>query len=312
MNIEQIKKYIEPIILQSLDGQDIENNKIECKSKWWNLKSLSGLNEFLKDTCAIVNTFGLDGFIIIGYNDKTKEFSDSQFSDSECKDNAEIRHLLIKHVDTVFDLNTFDIDLNGNKLSILHIPPSIEKPHVLKVYKQENKSGVGTREEFNKIYIRKNSANHVASKNDIDIMYYDRKNIVLEYKLAISVSKQSLVINGNGMGGVYDNMTITPTLTFENQGTRPIAIVDMEFSFSEFTDPNPDEIYSFKLSSPQPIIVPINQIINCFQRFIDTGNSPKSIAKAMATGTNRRNIIVNDITLITNSGDKMILPLVAY
>jgi hypothetical protein len=80
----------------------------------------------------------------------------------------------------------------------------------------------------------------------------------------------------------------------------------MEFSFSEFTDPNPGEIYSFKLSSPQPIIIPINQIVNCFQSFIDTGSSPKSIAKATQLDANRRNIIVNDITIITNSGDKML------
>jgi hypothetical protein len=110
-------------------------------------------------------------------------------------------------------LNTFDINLNGNKLSILHIPQSIEKPHVLKVYKQENKNGSGVREEFNKIYIRKNSANHVASKNDIDIMYYDRKNVVLESKLVVSVSKQSLGVYGTGLGNVYINLTINPTLT---------------------------------------------------------------------------------------------------
>jgi len=309
MNIQQITKIIEPIILQSFDGQDIENNKIECKSKWWDLKNLGGLYEFLKDTCAIVNTFGLDGFIIIGYNDKTKEFSDAQFSDSGCKDNAEIRHLLIKHVDTVFDLNTFDINLNGNKLSILHIPPSIEKPHVLKVYKQENKSG--TKEEFNKIYIRKNTANYVASKNDIDIMYYDRKNIVAEQKLLISVKKQTMGIRGTSMGGVYNNMAITPTLIFENQGIRPIAIIGIELSFIEPTGTIGDK-YEFKLLMAQPIVIPANEVITATPELFASFDTPKSLNRAQQVNANLHNLKFDDIIITTNSGKILTEQLSAY
>jgi hypothetical protein len=143
-------------------------------------------------------------------------------------------------------------------------------------------------------------------------MYYDRKNIVLESKLVVSVSKQSIGIMGVSTGGTYNNMTTTPTLTFENQGTRPVAIVYMELTFSEFVDPDPNELYSFKLSSIQPIIIPVNQIINCTNSFQDKGTSPKSIDKAVRLNRNREGIIVNDITIITNSGDKLILPVIAY
>src|ERR1700761_1232695 len=102
MNIEEVKKMIEPILAQSLDGQDIENLKVECKSKWWDLTTLSGLNEFLKDSCAIVNTFGLDGFIIIGFDAKSKSFHDAKFMDSGYNDNVQIRNILIKHVEPAF------------------------------------------------------------------------------------------------------------------------------------------------------------------------------------------------------------------
>jgi len=311
MNIHQITKIIEPIILQSFDGQDIENNKIECKSKWWDLKSLGGLNEFLKDTCAIVNTFGLDGFIIIGYNDKTKEFSDAQFSDSGCRDNTDIRHLLIKHVDTVFDLNTFDINLNGNKLSILHIPPSIEKPHVLKVHKQENKNGTGVREDFNKIYIRKNTANYVASKNDIDIMYYDRKNIVAEQKLFISVKKQTMGIRGTSMGSVYNNMAITPTLIFENQGIRPIAIIGIQLSFIEPSATTGDK-YEFKLLMAQPIVIPANEVITATPELFASFDTPKSLNRAQQVNANLQNLKLDDIIITTNSGKILTEQLSAY
>jgi hypothetical protein len=311
MNINEITKAIEPIIIQSVDGQEIENVKIDCKSKWWELKTITGLNEFLKDTCAIANTFGLDGYIIIGFDDKSKMFHDARFSDCGLKDSFEIRNLLIKNVDMVFDVNTFDINIQGNKLSVIHIPPSVDKPHVLRVYKTVDKKG-NVREEANKIFIRKNSANYVASKNDIDIMYYDRKNVIPEYKLAVSVSKQSLSVTGSGNAGFYNRMDMSPNLIFENQGTRSIGIVEIELSFSAYINPMPEDEYTFKLAGAKPIIIPVGQIVTATGIFSATGNKYKSIEKTTQMNVNYQGIIVQDIVLKTNIGEVMTLPVMSY
>ncbi len=310
MNQDQITKVVEAIISQSLDGQDIENLKVDCKNQWWDLKDISGLNEFLKDTCAIANTFGLDGYIIIGYNDKTKTFKPTVFSDSGCKDNLEIRNLIIKHVDVAFDINTFDVTVLGNKLSIIHLPPSVDKPHVLKVFKRV--IGNSVKEEFNKIFIRKNSSNHIASKNDIDIMYYDRKNIVPEYKLIVSISLKSLTITGSGMAGRYDNMNIRPVIIFENQGARPIAIVGVKVVFSEHTNPNPDETYIFEGRGKTPVVVPVNTIVDSNPILLGVNPIMLEIDKGMQVNRNFKNIIIHNIELTTNSGETIVTRPITY
>ncbi|WP_426583191.1 AlbA family DNA-binding domain-containing protein [Mucilaginibacter sp. R-33] len=311
MNQDQIIKIVDPIIQQSLGGQEIENLKIDCKTKWWDLKDLSGRSEFLKDTSAIANTFGLDGFIIIGYNDKTKDFNPAQFSDCGLKDSADIRNLIIRSIDMVFDLNTFDVTIGGNKLSVIHIPPSVDKPHVLKVYNRSDKQGI--REEFNKIFIRKNSSNHVASKNDIDIMYYDRKNIIPDYKILVSVKAQCLKILAGRQAGVVTDMHLDPVLTFENQGSRPMAIIGIKIRLSEYNDPRPHEQYTFEsISLVIPIIVPVNNIVNQVPSLyaLDLNGITKEVVDSI--NRNIKNIKADNIQLTLNSGEEIIVPIIKY
>lgn len=311
MNQDQIIKIVEPIIQQSLSGQDMENLKVDCKSKWWDLSDVLGKSEFLKDVCAIANTFGLDGFIIIGYNDKTKIFNPSQFSDCNLKDSADIRNLIIKQVDTVFDLNTFDITIGSDKLSIIHIPPSVDKPHVLKVYTRNDKYGV--KEEFNKIFIRKNSSNHVASKNDIDIMYYDRKNVIPEYKVLVSVKLDSLKIRAMREEGAITSMHIDPVLTFENQGSRPMAIIGVKITISEYNDPQPHEKYTFEsINLSIPILVPVNNIVNQVLSIYAPQLNGITKEKTDSINKNIKSIKIDNILITLNNGNIINIPIVKY
>ena len=52
------------------------------------LIGFSGESHYRADSSAIVNTVGLDGFLIIGYDDKTKSFFDAKFSNSNLKDSS--------------------------------------------------------------------------------------------------------------------------------------------------------------------------------------------------------------------------------
>jgi hypothetical protein len=301
---------IETILTQSIDGQEIENVKVDCKLKWWDLSDALAIHEFLKDTSAIANTFGLDGFLIIGFDDKNKTFVDAQFSDCNLSDTSHIRNLLIKHVDIAFDLNTFDITFNGHKLSVIHIPPSIDKPHVIRVYKRNGKNGVV--EEPNKIFIRKNTSNYVASKNDIDIMYYDRKNVIPEYKLIVSVNTKSLKILYSTQAGAVTDFRIEPIIIFENQGTRPVAITSIKISFKLFEDGSENEKFFFDIMNAQPIIVPINNIINTVASLGGKSAYNYKTNNFIDANLNIRNLFVDPIILMTSNGKEISVPIMKY
>ena len=66
-------------------------------------------------------------------------------------------------------------------MSILHIPPSFDKPHLIKNYKNEK-----GREEQHRIFVRHGSTTRLANKYDIDFMNYDKKNLVPEYRINLS------------------------------------------------------------------------------------------------------------------------------
>lgn len=59
----EIENFVKSIIYQSKEGLNKEYSKFDFKKEWCNLKELKGINEFLKDTSAIANTFGPDGYI---------------------------------------------------------------------------------------------------------------------------------------------------------------------------------------------------------------------------------------------------------
>jgi hypothetical protein len=103
---------------QDLGGQEIENPKCDFKAKWNDLQTSKDINEFLKDTSAIANTFGLDGFIIIGYDSKKKCYTQASFSNCNLKDTSYISDLVNKKIDRLFDIAVYDFIINGNKISV--------------------------------------------------------------------------------------------------------------------------------------------------------------------------------------------------
>src|ERR1700752_1194056 len=145
--LQQARSYID----LSMGGLESENRKIEFKERWYDLTDLSGINEFLKDASAMANTFGPDGMIIVGYNDKTKSQTSATFKDSRLPDTSRIIDLINKRVDRLFEVDIIEIEINGIPTSIIHIPPSIDKPHVIRNYQTKDSKGE-IRNEANKIF----------------------------------------------------------------------------------------------------------------------------------------------------------------
>jgi len=270
MNHQQIEEIINAMINRSLEGQEIENPKVDCKRKWYNLTNEKEKHEFLKDTSAIANTVGLDGYIIIGYDDKSKEFFDCTFKDSQLKDTIMLNGIINRFIETSFNMSAFDIIVNGHKLSVLHIPSSFSKPHVISCYKYLDKAGILI-DQQHKIFVRKNSGCHTPTKYDLDFMYYDRKNIVPEYDLRINARAKNKNFSMTGFVGSITMLDFNIELIIENIGRRPVAITQIEFYRALYTDSHAQNI--IKLSSEElgPLVVNSSEMLTKGIKFYVSG-----------------------------------------
>lgn len=114
-----------------------------------------------------------------------------------------------------------------------------------------------------------------ATKNDFELMFYDRKNIIPEYKIITSYHSDSLNLSlpGPTFGGdkIYKGIAASVYLTLENVGRRPVAINEINFEVSIFENPRDYDKIEFTsvndYKKSNIIIHPNeikNQIINFF------------------------------------------------
>jgi Putative DNA-binding domain len=269
MERSTIEGLITSYIEQDVDGQEVENPKLDFKTKWYDLQNSKDINEFLKDTSAIANTIGPDGFIIIGYNTKEKSFSQASFSNCNLKDTSHITDLINKKIDRLFNIAVYDLNIKNNKISVLHIPPSLDKPHVIRNYQTFDKNNNLVKEEQHRIFVRKNTSTYPASKYDIELMFYDRKNIIPDYKVLCSFHTDTLKISESGTQSYPDPKKITEVtaemnLVFENLGKRPVAIIEIQISFTLNENPSSFDIMHFTTLNEykrSEIIVQPNKIV---------------------------------------------------
>ncbi len=215
-----IVKIVAQHINLARQNSDEEYRKVEFKFKWYDLKKEPEIMEFLKDVCSMVNAFGPDGYLIIGFDAKLG-FNKSTIKDANIRDETEMIDLISSRVDRMFHLTVYDVIFEGHSLSVIHIPPSIDKPHVIPKYKTWDKKG-NERIEEHKIWVRYGKSCRTASRNDLELMIYDRKNIFPEYKLIITLLKKDLLFSTVN--------TCTCVATIENVGTRPVAIEAVSFT----------------------------------------------------------------------------------
>lgn len=217
---EQIIELAEAYINQALEGHHIENPKLDFKREWYDLSESNDINEFIKDTSAIANSVGPDGFIIIGVDEKGRKQIATSFQDCKLDDSNKLPGIINKKVDRPFDLNYYEATINNHLTGILHIPPSLDKPHVIRNYQKFDKKG-NCKDYENSIFVRSGTITKNASKYDLELMYYDRKNIHPDYVLELSINKLTF--------WTPDTDTLKPARAFakaslENSGRRPAAI----------------------------------------------------------------------------------------
>ncbi|GAB5550816.1 MAG: hypothetical protein Sapg2KO_04070 [Saprospiraceae bacterium] len=218
INVEdEIKTIVAENLLKSLLGQSVERPNLDFKREWPDLSSKGkGYYEFLKDTCSIANTVSDKyGLIVYGYDDKSKKFKPSKFSDCGLRDSSDLYNLLNKNITENFQIEIYAIDYKNNPVNVLLIERSLARPHVIKEYKKiKNKNG----EQLETIYenyipVRKETGTFPATKYDLDLMYYDRKNLVFDKRIFGKILSATL----------YEFRGFTVILTIENLGIRHVA-----------------------------------------------------------------------------------------
>ncbi|MEZ4850876.1 MAG: ATP-binding protein [Bacteroidia bacterium] len=281
---EEIINIVKIELENSGNNLSVEYSKLDFKRDWYNLKSDQGIQEFLKDTVAMVNTVGLDGIIVIGFDDKTKKFHECNFYDSKLNDPSELLGIISKNISYPFSIDAYDISsINGKRISIIHLPPSFEKPHVLKSFRTY-KGGDLNREELQRILVRKGSKRDFATKSDLELMLYDRKNIEPDYRIFLSTTRLDKIEPHNKC------VKFTCDLSIENSGKRPMAISQIELKLQYYNEDWEEYIFSsYQVVQPNllgkdilenPLIVLANSIIQETISFLSAPINHDDIIKA--------------------------------
>lgn len=226
MNVEDLKRKVRSYLDQDLQGLEMESNKIEFKRDWPDLKDKYKVSEFVKDISAIANTYGLDGFIIFGYDQSKKDFKGATFPSSNLRDKAELMGLMVKNLSDVFVIDIIEDLFRGVHYSFIHIPPTKHKPIIVKKFQRIDKKG-NHKDEDQRIFVRSATGTRVANKNDLDLMYYDNANIKSDFDLEIDLQSYWAIIDYKGWKNIYLISIL------ENVGLRPLVLNSYSLSFSE-------------------------------------------------------------------------------
>lgn len=276
INNEEVLRQAHSYISQSIGGLEVENSKIDFKAIWYDLTEPKGINEFVKDTSAIANSFGPDGMLIFGYDDKKRQLYNCTFKESGLKDSSQLPDLINKRVDRLFHFNLIEGEVLGYNISIIHIPPSMDKPHVIRNYKTFDKTTLEIKSnEDHKIFIRRGSSTYPASKSDLELMYYDRKNIQSDYEILATSPRDSFSFMLIGMTNDQYFIRAKMNIIMENVGRRPVSICKIRFRMSLFDDPSENEAADFATTMyyvSQPLILQSGELQN-FNLELETGRS---------------------------------------
>ena len=266
------REVIESICVRLQTGETVEESKLEVKQAWPTLKTASGKDnraermEFLKDLVAMANTPGPTGHIVYGVA-KNGTLHDAPFRVCGLRDESELHGLAVKYVTFTPRCEVRGVEINNVTVSVLEVPPSLDKPHVIGLY--ETPSGQTVQ---NYVPVRKSTGIFPASKYDYEYMMYDRKNIEPDYAIEAFLAQAPVFVRMRDEA--YLDLDVS--LAFLNHGRRPIAIMSSElhigsdlsedmrsdtdfFCFAHF--PESKAVQSVQDIRYLPVVVPANGVV---------------------------------------------------
>lgn len=153
------EKTLVSIIEKVKNGFDVERTNIDLKRQWWHFEKVDEYEEFLKDICAMANTQSSNSYIVLGVDESGVVF-DAPIPDDEA--NIQSRHK--DAIEPRIKLMVNEYLIEGKTISVITIPHSANRPHMIKKYKDQRFW----------IPIRFGSSTLTASRSDLDEMYNER------------------------------------------------------------------------------------------------------------------------------------------
>lgn len=281
INESKIQEYIRTI----KNGGIIENPKLDLKREWWDFTDDKGAYEFVKDTTALANTPGSNGYIIIGIDEKTGDICDAPFpTQSKYNDPTKLGNLIYSKVQEPFTVEFYQYLIEDKSVVVVEIKESYNQPHIIKNHKTKKNHDIQ-----NFIPIRKSTGTYATDKFDIDAMYYNRNISIPNYKLDIYIAKETLTFEQNykNRRGFSINVNIlntgqrtnivtsgvitlfkegSPEFNFEMKQFRCKADVSREWKDmheQDFITLQPNEINNFNIG----FLVPPEQAVNFFHEY---------------------------------------------
>ena len=272
------QNYIDDLLLKIRAREVVEHEKLDIKREWYKLNTPEGSDEFCKDISAIANTTSYEeGIIIIGVDEKKADLINSPFKMSGIKDESDLRGIVVKKVNRPPDYILEEISVNDGKkkpikLCVIRIPPSYTKPHILKSYKKNS----------HYTPIRKGTSIHSATRDDYEIMFYDRTKFEPENRIEVNVYNPKLDFNSRKLGE-HHYISATAYLVLDNSGRRPATItgakldlayitkilVSDNFKGDSWTVINTTGLLTSQQGSfPAPILIGPNQTLTCTMDFL--------------------------------------------
>lgn len=233
---QSVKENAKLSVLQFIKGQGLERNKLEFKRQWyklnWKVQQEKGQKaihnyeyyEFIKDCVAIINSYGREaGVIVIGVDEGSKNLFNTSIADCGLSDPSQVKDIIIGNVDKAFLIDIDYIEVEGKQLSIIYIPPSIDKPHLITEYwsKTQNRSD-------NVIWIKNGSGAMIAGRGDIDRMYWERSNIVLDKRIEVAFDLRHVEFATTNA----EQIIFVGRFSIENTGTRRLLITRLEIAIN--------------------------------------------------------------------------------
>ena len=163
------------VTLQSFIESGEEDEKVEFK-QMLSLDAKPERAEFAKDVCAIANTPGDEGYIVIGVVDARKRTGESVVGFS-CPDKDAFHRQIVEALTNYANpspkvsFHMLTHPPTGKPIGVIVVAKSFARPHVIK------KSSGEINE--NEIYIRRGSACTRANREELDEMYRTQKSITV-------------------------------------------------------------------------------------------------------------------------------------
>ncbi|QEY19997.1 ATP-binding protein [Psychrobacillus sp. AK 1817] len=192
-------------IIKELIENGFESDSLDFKERMY---PKNGTPDLLKDILSMANSNYIGPrYIVMGVKDRIGEIrSISGISSEDIVDSSSYQQFILNNIEPDVNINLHYIDYQDNKVAVIEIDGSDDKPYLLKKQYKNLNQGL--------CLIRKGSTNSIANRTDFDRIY-EKKTGKFEIKIIDEHLRAIKPVDG----------TALLDISLRNLSTNPVTIV---------------------------------------------------------------------------------------